>query len=175
MRSDSVKIASLHSSFQAPLDVNIIPSLDGTYVCTKWQDAKRRRPHLKDVPFPKATCDGVDMLIGISSETIPIFVPLKTVSGEKSSPVAVLTPLGWTAFGCMDEKELHGDLCDLQKLKSMTNVARTLRTRLSEKTFDEEIQAMKSMTDLEILQAKTADANLLSNEERVAMKKAENI
>ena len=118
--------------------------------------------------------DGVDLLIGLSPETMPIFVPLRTFVGDKTSPVAVLTPLGWTVFGCIDEeKDRSCGSCDLKRMKSMTNVARTLRTHLKERTIGEEIQAMKAMTDIEMLEVKTSEVNLLSCEERMAVMKAE--
>ena len=92
--SGAVRIASTQSKFEASLDVHVISSLEGASVCTSWQDVKQRWPHMADIPFPKMAEKEVDLLIGLSPETMPIFVPLKTVSGANSSPVAVLTPLG---------------------------------------------------------------------------------
>ena len=173
MMAGSVDISSLNNSFQATLDVNVISSLEGASVCSNWQDIKQHWPHMEDVPFPKMAGNGIDLLIGLSADTMPIFVPMETRSRDKASPVAVLTPLGWTAFGCIGDAELSGDRYELNKLKNMTNTARTLRTHLVDNRISEEVQAMKAMTDMELIGVKTSEANLLSHDERMAVQKAE--
>ena len=64
-----------------------------------WKTMNSQWPHMRTVPFTRMSGDSVDILIGICAETTQLFVPLKTVKGADSDPVAVSTPLGWAAFG----------------------------------------------------------------------------
>ena len=94
VKTGALQLSSLHSAYEAEVNVHVIPSLDGASVRTNWNTMKSQWPHMKSVPFPRMSGDGVDMLIGLSAQTTLLFVPLKTVTGADFDPVAILTPLG---------------------------------------------------------------------------------
>ena len=171
MKAGYVKISSLHSSFEADLTVFVIPSLDGASVGINWNDAKKKWTHLRNIQFPKMSRSrGIDLLLGISASTVPLFVPLDTVSGSIGEPVAVLTPLGWTAFGCI-ESTLEDSSKDVSCMKNMSNFAKTFRTNVRRKVNEDELHIMQSMTDLELMQVKSSKESLLSREEQTAVDK----
>ena len=131
---------------------------------------KSRWPHMRTVPFPRMSGGSVDILIGLCAETTQLFVPLKTVKGADSDPVAVLTPLGWTAFGTIKKFTYHGSSA-LKMRKNMSNFSKTLRTHVSKTTCKEEIEAIKCMTDLEVLEVRKSEESLMSREEQAATMK----
>ncbi|XP_043244107.1 uncharacterized protein LOC122392847 [Amphibalanus amphitrite] len=53
----------------------------------------------------------------------------------------------------------------------MSNFSRTLRTHVSKTTCKEEIEAIKCMTDLEVLEVRKSEESLMSREEQEATKK----
>ena len=171
MKTGIVKLMSLHSSYESSVNVHVISSLDGASVRTDWNTVKKQWPHLKSVPFPRMNSKNVDILIGLCAETTQLFVPLKTVKGADSDPVAVLTPLGWTAFGSIEDKQDKHYSSDLKMKKNMTDFSKTLRTHISKKACEEELEAIRAMTDLEVIQIRRSEESLMSREEQEALKK----
>ena len=170
MKTGTAKLSSLHSSYESSVNVYAIPSLNGAAVRTNWDAMKKQWPHLKTIPFPRMSGKNVDVLIGLCAETTPLFVPLRTVTGAASDPVAVLTPLGWTAFGTIEESNVDAGSSDLRLRKNMTNFARTLKTHIPRKTCEEKIETIKAMTDLETIEVRNSDDSLMPCEEQAAFK-----
>ena len=171
MKTGVVQLSDLHSAYEAEINIHVISSLDGESVSTNWNTAKSQWPHMRTVPFPRMSGSSVDFLIGLCAETTQLFVPLKTVKGADSDPVqAVLTPLGWAAFGTIKKFADNGSSA-LKMRKNVLNCSKTLRTHVSKTTCKEEIEAIKCMTDLEVLEVRESEESLMSREEQAATKK----
>ena len=88
--------------------------------------------------------------------------PEETIQGPPGDPVAVKTPLGWTAFGPVSGAEMES--------------IKTLRTHIRSKLKvenQEEIKAMREMTELEVIGVREQKEKILSVEDKEAMKKVE--
>ena len=64
------------------------------------------------------------MLIGVSPQTLSVFVPEETRRGNEGEPAALKTPLGWVAFGPMK----HAD----ENSANVSNFARTQQTKVTQ-------------------------------------------
>ena len=161
MKKTQVQLRSVDGSFEADLNTFVIKDLSSASTKINWNQMKRQWDHLKSIPFPTISKKGgIDMLIGLTGRTMSLFLPMETVTGSPGEPVAVKTPLGWTAFGPLSEGEAES--------------LKTLRTHARGKSNEEEIIAMREMTELELMGVKEDKEKALSYEERTALMKVEN-
>ena len=114
---------------------------------------------MKKIPFPTVPRKhGIDLLIGLTGSTMTLFLPEETVQGSPGEPVAVKTPLGWTAFGPVSGDEAESGI-------------KTLRTHIRERNNQEEIKAMREMTELEMMGVMEPREAILSHEDKTALAK----
>ena len=161
MKKTRVQLSSVDESYKADLSTYVIRDLSSASTKIEWNQIKDRWDHMKTIPFPTVpkSC-GIDMLIGLTGNTMSLFLPEETVQGPPGEPVAVKTPLGWTAFGPVSEDEAEN--------------IKTLRTHARGKIINqEEISAMREMTEWEVMGVKEEKENILSYEEKAALKKVE--
>ena len=106
MQKTSVSIEGTDGKFKASLPVLVTKDLTSASEVIEWATLSEKWPHLSDISFPKVSRrQGIDVLIGVSPQTLSLFVPDEARTGEQGEPAAVKTPLGWVAFGPMGQME----------------------------------------------------------------------
>ncbi|KAF0294121.1 hypothetical protein FJT64_008187 [Amphibalanus amphitrite] len=163
MKKTQVQLSSVDEGYKAKLSAFVIKDLSSASTKIDWNLMKDRWDHMKKIPFPTASRKGgIDMLIGLTGDTMSLFLPEETIQGPPGDPVAVKTPLGWTAFGPVSGAEMES--------------IKTLRTHIRSKLKvenQEEIKAMREMTELEVIGVREQKEKILSVEDKEAMKKVE--
>ncbi|KAF0309129.1 hypothetical protein FJT64_019732 [Amphibalanus amphitrite] len=100
MKKTQVQLSSVDEGYKAKLSAFVIKDLSSASTKIDWNLMKDRWDHMKKIPFPTVSRKGgIDMLIGLTGDTMSLFLPEETIQGPPGDPVAVKTPLGWTAFG----------------------------------------------------------------------------
>ncbi|KAF0314254.1 Methionine-R-sulfoxide reductase B1-A [Amphibalanus amphitrite] len=163
MKKTQVQLSSVDKGYKAKLSAFVIKDLSSASTKIDWNLMKDRWDHMKKIPFPTVSRKGgIDMLIGLTGDTMSLFLPEETIQGPPGDPVAVKTPLGWTAFGPVSGAEMES--------------IKTLRTHIRSKLKvenQEEIKAMREMTELEVIGVREQKEKILSVEDKEAMKKVE--
>ena len=163
MKKTQIQLSSVDEGYKAKLSAFVIKDLSSASTKIDWNLIKDRWDHMKKIPFPNVSRKGgIDMLIGLTGDTMSLFLPEETVQGPPGDPVAVKTPLGWAAFGPVRGAEMES--------------IKTLRTHIRSKLKvenQEEIKAMREMTELEVIGVREQKEKILSVEDKEAMKKVE--
>ena len=104
MKKSEVEMCSTIGPFKTSIGVYVINDLSSASAKIDWNMTKSKWNHLKNISFPNVSRrQGIDMLIGLTASTTSLFLPLETRQGEAHEPVGVKTPLGWTAFGPVED------------------------------------------------------------------------
>ncbi|KAF0304578.1 hypothetical protein FJT64_023620 [Amphibalanus amphitrite] len=163
MKKTQIQLSSVDEGYKAKLSAFVIKDLSSASTKIDWNLMKDRWDHMKKIPFPTVSRKGgIDMLIGLTGDTMSLFLPQETIQGPPGDPVAVKTPLGWTAFGPVSGAEM-------ESIKTLrTHIRSTLKVE-----NQEEIKAMREMTELEVIGVREQKEKILSVEDKEAMKKVE--
>ena len=169
MKKAPVTIASV-DNYQTKMEINVFVTEDlvGSTDAFDWSKAKKQWTHMADIPFPALGKKKVDVLIGVTPETMCLFTPEKQAKGESQEPVAVKTPFGWTAFGPVEaDLVLHQE--KMKKRAGVTKFVRTMRTTVNKLSVEEEISAMRDMTEMDLMGIKTEEEMAPSHLERITI------
>ena len=172
MKKAPVRISSVENS-QVKMDLNVFVTEDliGSSDAIDWCKVQERWAHMADLPFPALGKKTIDILIGVTPETMCLFTPERQVKGESDEPVAVKTPFGWTAFGPV-EADLVFNQEKMKMRAGVTRYVRTMRTTVQKLSMQEEISAMRDMTELDLMGVKTEDEMAPSHLERITISRA---
>ena len=148
MKRAPVRISSVENS-QSKMEFNVFVTKDliGSSDAFDWCKVQQQWAHMAEIPFPAVGKKDVDILIGVTPETMCLFTSETQVKGKSHEPVAVKTPLGWTAFGPVEADLVFSQ----EKMKTRAGVTRfvkTMRTTVRKLEVEEEISAMRDMTEL---------------------------
>ena len=169
MKKAPVRISSVENN-QIKMDLNVFVTEDliGSSDAFDWRKVQKQWAHMADIPFPAVGKKSIDILIGVTPETMCLFAPEKQVKGESHEPVAVKTPLGWTAFGPV-EADLVSNQEKMKTRTGVTRFVRTMRTTVQKLSVQEEISAMRDMTEMDLMGVKTEEEMAPSHLERIAI------
>ena len=92
MKKAPVTITSVVNN-QTKMEFNVFVTEEffGSTDVFEWSKAHKQWTHMAEVPFPAPGKKNIDILIGVTPETMCLFTPERQVKGESHEPVAVKT------------------------------------------------------------------------------------
>ena len=92
-----LEISSMNDEKIADMEAMTIQNVTGSLRPIDWAAESKKFSHLQGIPFDRPNKGNISVLIGL--DNVYLHQSLQEIYGNKSEPIARLTPLGWTAVG----------------------------------------------------------------------------